>query len=133
LGAHVHVEIAVVGGLPDGGVEVEFVRRAGARKLAQAPQRDLDVADAEFYIAVEILEFAAIPHLHGAEIAVLLLADADAFGIIAMGAERRGTGGADPLVAALVAALLFGKPLAKRLHELVPAHRLDLLPFFLGK
>src|SRR4029077_19514836 len=114
LGAHVHVEIAVVGGFPDGGVEVEFVRCAGARKLAQPSQRDLDVADAELDIAVEILEFAAIPHLHGAEIAVLLLADADAFGIVAMGAERRGASGADPFVAALMTALLFAQPLATR-------------------
>jgi hypothetical protein len=50
-----------------------------------------------------------------------------------VGAERRGSCRADPLVAALVAALLFLKALAKRLHELVPAHRLDLLLLFLGE
>jgi hypothetical protein len=50
-----------------------------------------------------------------------------------VGAERRGAGGADPFAAALVAALLFLEPLAKRLHELVPAHRLDLLLLFLGE
>ena len=74
-----------------------------------------------------------VPHLHGAEVAVLLLADADAFGIVALGAERRGAGGADPLAAALVPALLLLQPLAQRLHELVPAHRLDLLLLFLGE
>src|SRR5581483_2027876 len=89
--------------------------------------RDFDVADAELDIAVEILELAAVPHLHGAEIAVLLLADADSFRIVAMRAERRCAGRADPFIAALMAALLLFEALAKRLHELVPAHRLDLL------
>ncbi len=36
LGAHVHVEIAVVGGLLDRGIEIEFIRRAGAGEFAQA-------------------------------------------------------------------------------------------------
>ena len=40
---------------------------------------------------------------------------------------------ADPFVAALVAALLFLEPLLQRLHELVPAHGLDLLLLFLGE
>ncbi len=35
LGAHMHVEITVVGGLLDRGVEVEFVRRPGAGEFAQ--------------------------------------------------------------------------------------------------
>ena len=128
-----HVEIAVVGGLLDRSVEVELVGRAGARELAQPPQRDLDVADAELDIAVEILELALVPHLHGAVVAVLLLPDAYALGIVAMGAERRGAGGADPLAAALVAALLFLEPLLQGLHELVPAYGLDLLLLFLGE
>ena len=123
----------MVGGLLDGGVEIEFVGRAGAGELAQPAQRDLDVADAELDIAVEILELALVPHLHGAVVAVLFLPDPHAFGIVAVGAERRGAGGADPLVAALMAALLFLQALAKRLHELVPAHRLDLLLLFLGE
>ena len=117
----------------DGGVEIEFVGRAGAREFAQAAQRDLDVADAELDIAVEILELAAVPDLHRAVVAVLLLADADAFGIVAVGAERRGAGRADPFVAALVAALLLLEALAQGLHELVPAHGLDLLLLFLGE
>ncbi len=50
-----------------------------------------------------------------------------------MRAERRGAGGADPLVAALVTALLLFQPLAQRLHELVPAHGLNLLLLFLGE
>src|SRR6185369_12647009 len=87
----------------------------------------------ELDIAVEIPELALVPHLHGAVVAVLLLADADAFGIVAMGPERRGTGRADPLAAALVSALLLLEALLQGLHELVPAHRLDLLLLFLGK
>src|ERR1700681_1204651 len=130
FGAHMHVEITVVGGLLDRGVEVEFVGGAGAGEFAKPPQRDLDVADAEFDVAVEILEFAAVPHLHGAEIAVLLLPDADAFGIVALRAERRSAGGADPFVAALMPALLLLQALAQRLHELVPAQRLDLFLLF---
>src|SRR5439155_14946562 len=116
-----------VRGFPDGGVEIEFVGGAGAGEFAQPPQRHLDVADAKFDVAVEIFEFAAVPDLYGAEIAVLLLADAHAFGIVAMGTEWRGARGADPLAAALMAALLFLQPLAQGLHQLVPPHRLDLL------
>src|SRR5262249_15304567 len=129
----VHVEIAVIGGLANRRVEIEFIRRAGARELAQTAQRDLDVADAELDIAVEILELALVPDLDRAVVAVLLLADAHAFGIVAMGAERRGAGSADPLVAALMAALLLLEALAQRFHELVPAHGLDLLLLFLGE
>src|SRR6185437_11092911 len=99
----------------------------------QPSERDLDVEDAELDIAVEILELAAVPHLHRAVVAVLLLADAHAFGVIAVRAEGRSAGGADPLAAALVAALLLLEALAQRLHELVPAHRLDPLLLFLGE
>src|SRR5919106_862604 len=127
------VEITLIGGLLDRGVEIELVGRTGARKLAQTAQRDLDVADAELDVAVEILELALVPDLHRREIAVLLLTDAHARGVIALRAERRGAGGTDPFVAALVAALLLLEALAQRLHELVPAHGLDLLLLFLGE
>ena len=107
---------------------------AGAGEYAQAAQRHLDVAGAQFDVAVEILELAPVPHLDGAEIAVFVLADAHAFGIVAVGAERRGAGRADPLAAALVAALLFGEALAQRLQDLVePAHGFDLLLLLLGE
>src|SRR5262249_24970028 len=124
---------AVVGALADRRVEIEFVRCAGARELAQAPQRDLDVADAELDIPIEILELALVPDLYRTVVAVLLLADAHAFGIVALRTKRRRAGGADPLVAALVAALLLLEPLLQGLHELVPAHGLDLLLLFLGE
>ena len=114
--------------------EVELVGRAGARELAQAAQRQLDVARAELDLVVEVLELALVPHLHGAEVPALVLADAHAFRIVAVGAERRGAGGADPLVAALVAPLLLGEALGERLQELLePAHRLDLLLLLFGQ
>src|SRR5215467_10708270 len=79
LRPHHHVEIAAIGGLADRGVEIEFVRRAGAGEFAQAPERDLDVADAKLDIAVEVLELAAVPDLYRAIVAILFLADAHAF------------------------------------------------------
>src|SRR6059058_2399370 len=106
---------------------------ASAGEFAQPPQRNLDVADAEFDIAVEVFELAAVPHFHRAEIAVLLLPDPDAFRVVAVRAERRCAGGTDPFVTALMPALLLLQPLPKRLHELVPAHRLDLLLFLFGE
>ena len=105
----------------DGAVEIELFRRARARELSQAAQRQLDVARAELDLVVEILELALVPHLDRAEIAVLVLADAHAFRIVAIGAVRRGAGGADPFVAALVALLLFGEALAQRLHAIFPS------------
>ena len=43
------------------------------------------------------------------------LPDADAFGVVPIGAEGRGAGGADPFAAALVPALLFGQTLRQLL------------------
>ena len=63
----------------------------------------------------------------------LFLADPHAFRIVALRAERRGAGGADPLVAALVALLLLLEALLQRFHELVPAHRLDLFLLLLAE
>ena len=56
-----------------------------------------------------------------------LLADAHAGGVVAVGAVGRRAAGADPLLAALVAALLLLEALLQLLHDLVPAaERLDL-------
>src|SRR5690606_27575025 len=112
---------ALMGGALDRAVEVELVGRPGAGELAQLAQRHLDVAGAELAAVVEILVFAPVPHLHGGEVAVLELADADPLRVVAMGAEGRGAGGADPFVAALVPALLLLEALLQRLHELFPA------------
>ena len=97
-------------------------------------QRDLDVARAELDRIVEVAVLALVPDLDRAAVARLLLADAHAFRVVAVGAEGRGAAGADPLVAALVAALLLLEPLAQRLHQLFPAaERLDLLLLLLGE
>ena len=65
---------------------------------------------------------------------MLVLPDAHAFGVVAEGAERRGAGGADPFLAALVAALLLRQALAQRLEQLVEAaHGLDQLLLLLGQ
>ena len=134
LRPHQDVEIALLRRALDGAVEIELLGRAGAGEFAQPAQRHLDVAGAELDVAGEVLEFALVPHLHGAEVAVAVLADAHALGIVAVGAERRGAGGADPFLAALVAALLLGEPLAQRFQQLVQAaHRLDLPLLLLGE
>ena len=106
-------------GALDGAVKIEFVRRAGAREFAQAAKCDLDIARAELDVAGEILEFAFVPDLHRAEIAVLVLTNAHALRIVTVGAERRSARRADPLLAALMAAALFGEPLPQYFEKLV--------------
>src|SRR5206468_9600015 len=49
---------------------IELLGRAGAGELAQAAQRNLDVAGAELDLVVEVLELALVPDLHRAKIAV---------------------------------------------------------------
>ena len=101
---------------------------ARARELAQPAQRHLDVARADFGVAREILELALVPHLDGAAVPAFLLADAHARRIVAVGPIGRGAAGADPLVAALVALLLFREALLQLLHDLFPAAKfLDFL------
>ena len=100
---------------------------------AQPPQRDLDVARADLDRVVEIPELALVPDLHRAPVPRLLLADPDAFRVVAVGAERARAAGADPLDAALVPTLLLFEAFLQRLHELVPAaERLDQLLVFLA-
>src|SRR5688572_328531 len=132
LGAHVDVEVGLSRGLADGGFQVELVRRALAGEFSQSSKRDLDVAGTELDRIVEVAVLALVPDLDRAAIAALLLADAHAFRVVAVGAERRGAAGADPFGAALVAAFLLLQALAQRLHQLLPAaERLDLLLFLL--
>src|SRR5205085_2389296 len=108
--------------------KVELVRRTFTREFAQTPQCDLDVARTQFDRVVEVAILARVPDLYRRAIARLLLADADALGVVAVRAEGRRAARADPLVAALVAALLLLQPLLERLHQLFPAaERLDLL------
>src|SRR6516165_1615686 len=81
--------------------------RANLRKRRSA----ILILRAELDVAGEILEFAFVPDLHRAEIAVLVLTNAHALRIVTVGAERRSARRADPLLAALMAAALFGEPL----------------------
>src|SRR5690606_38744197 len=107
--AHPDVEPALTRRAADGFVQVQLIRRAFAGETAQAAQRHLDIAGAQFPAVVEILELALFPDLDGALVAAFA-ADADAFGIIAAMAEGGRAAGADPLVAALMAGLLFFEP-----------------------
>src|SRR5262249_15214646 len=101
LGTHQDIEIAPVRRMFDGAVKVELFGRSGSRKLAQAPQRNLDVAGAELDVVVEVLEFTPLPDLDRMKIAIGALTNAHAFWVVAKRAERRGSGGADPFAAAL--------------------------------
>src|SRR5207244_11926212 len=77
--------------------------------------------------------FPRVPDLDCSAVARFFLPDADAFGVIAVGAVGRRAAGADPLVAALVAAFLLREPLLQLLHQLFPAAELlDLPPLFLA-
>src|SRR5262245_34816072 len=121
------VEVALVRRALDGVVEVQLLGRPLARELAQTPERDLDVAGAELNLVVEVLVVALVPYLDGAPLAVLLLADAHARGVVAVGPIGRRAAGANPLLAALVAFLLLRQALLQLLHDLFPAaQRLDL-------
>ena len=133
LGPHADIEPTLPCGAIDGAVDVELVGIALTREPAQAAQRDLDVARAELAGIVEVLELALFPHLDRA-LVLALAADAHAFGVIARVAERAGSAGADPLVAALMALFLLLKPLLERLHDLFPRPQcLDLFHFLVGK
>ena len=95
---------AFAAGAADGVVEIQLFGAPSRAKLAQAAQRDLDVARAEFELVVVVLVLALVPDLHRAAVAAPLShADADALRVVAVGAEGAGAAGADPLAAALVA------------------------------
>src|SRR3990167_5407094 len=87
-------------------VEIELVCRPLARKAAQSAQRHLDIAGAQFLRVVEVSELAFLPHLDRA-LVLAFTAHPHPFGVVARGAEGAGPAGADPLVAAFVAFLLF--------------------------
>ena len=63
--------------------------------------------------------------------AAFILADAHAFGVVAISTKGRGPGGADPLVAALMAALLLFEAFFECFHQLVEAAQSFDLGFFL--
>src|SRR3546814_11228570 len=97
----------------------DLVGRALARKFAQAAERDLDVAGAEFLGVVEILELALFPDLQRA-LVLALAADPHALGVITRIPTGARAACADPLAAALVALRLFLEPPFPHLHHLVP-------------
>ncbi|EXF47340.1 hypothetical protein BAY1663_00011 [Pseudomonas sp. BAY1663] len=98
-----------------------------AGELAQAAQGDLDVARAQLDLVVEVLVLALVPDLDRLALALAGVADADALGVVAARAERAGTAGTDPLVAAGMALLLFLETFLEFLDQLVQAsERLDL-------
>ncbi len=56
-------------------------------ELAQAAQGDLDVAGAELDRIVEVLVLALVPDLDRLAVAAFVLADTDALGVVAIGAN----------------------------------------------
>ena len=82
-------------GCADRAVEVEFLVCAGTGEAAQRTQGELDVARAQLARVVEIAELALLPDLDRAAL-VRFAADANAFGVVAGMAERRGAAGTDP-------------------------------------
>ena len=132
LGHELDVKEAGVGrGAVDGVVQVEFGLGAFTGESAQPAQRDLDVSCAEFERVVVVLVGTLVPDLDGALVAALVLADAYALRVDAVGTEWTGAARAYPLAAAFVALFLLLEALLERLHQLVPAHLLDL-GFVLG-
>ena len=122
FGYEVQIEPARILRCPfDRRIEIELFRHAFASETAQAPQRDLDVARVQLHRVVEIAERALVPDFHCAAAASAFLTDADALGVVAIGAERARSRGADPFRAALVARALLAEPGLQRFHQLVPA------------
>jgi len=119
---------ALAAGLADGPFHVQLVRHAFAREGAQALERHLDVARVQGHVAGEGLVLALLPHLDGAALALARLAHADAFRVVPAAAEGALAARADPLVAAVVLALLLLQPLLEGAQHLLPAPQgLDLL------
>ncbi len=133
--AHLDVQKAgVAGGVVDGAVDVQLFGRTLARELAQAAQGDLDIARAQLNLVVEVFVLALVPDLHRLPLALAGVADANAFGVVAAGAERAGAAGADPFVAAGMAFFLFFQALFEFLDQLVEATKgLDLRAFFIAQ
>lgn len=131
LGPGAQVKPTMVCRGTDRAVEVKFFSRPFARPAAQPSQRHLDRPGAKFNSVVEVAKLAPVPDLDGPAPARLGLAYPHAFGSVAPGTERRGSGRADPFGPPLVAALLLGQPLPQRLHELVePVESRDLCSLF---
>ena len=127
LGNQLDVEIAGIGRGFDGVVKVQHIGLAIAGEFPQAAQGHFDVARAQFDTVIEVFIVALVPDFDGLEVFVFVLADADAFGVVAVGTKGRGAARADPFAAAFVALVLFFEALFQLLHNFFPAaKRFDL-------
>src|SRR5690242_12447926 len=134
LRPHQYIEVAFVGRSLDGAVEIKFLRRPRAGKFAKATQREFDIACTEFDVVIEIFKFSLVPDFDSPKIAIGFLPDANTFRIVAIGAKRGRSGGANPLGSPLMASLLFGQTFAQSFEQFVQAsHGLDLLLLFFGQ
>src|SRR5437870_6287948 len=104
----------------DGRVEIELFGDAFACEAAQTAQRDFDVAGVELDRIIEVAKAPFVPNFDRGAVASAFLPEANAFRVVAVGAERTGAGGANPFLAALVALTLLLEPGFERLHELLP-------------
>src|SRR6266567_1277862 len=111
----------VLRGAVDGRIEIELLGDTFPGEAAKPPQRDLDVARVELDRVVEVAEGPLVPDLDRAAASAALLADANALGVVAVGAERARSRRPDPLRPALVPRALLLQALLQRLHQLVPA------------
>ena len=131
LGNQLDVEIAGICRGFDGVIKVEHVGLAIAGEFAQAAQGHFDVARAQLNTVIEVFIVALVPDFDGLEVFVFVLADANAFRVVAVGAKGRGAARADPFIATFVALVLFFEALFQLLHNFFPAaERFDLGLFF---
>ena len=121
LRTHPQIQPAgIARGAGDGPFQVKFFGRALAGKVAQAAQRDLDVARAEFDVIVEVSELAFCPDLDRRTV-LAPAAEAYAFWMRSTVAEGRRSTSSYPLVAPGVALGLLGQALLQGFHQFVPA------------
>lgn len=135
LGQKLKVQKAgVVGGGANGSGQIEFSGSTEPGELAQATEGDLDVANAELDVVVEVAKFSSVPHFDGFAVPRAILADANALGVVTPRTKRGGTGGADEATAALVPFVLFAQKFGEALHQFVKAAQgLDLSHFLGGQ
>ena len=114
-----HIQPALAGGGGDGGGQIKAAF-AGARPLAQGAEREFQAAWPQFGVGIKVAKLALFPDLDSTVMRALP-ADAHPFGIVAGIAKGRGAACADPFIAALMAALLLGQPVAQGIHQRLQA------------
>ena len=134
LGAGFDIEVAMFGGGADGAVEVQFVIGAVAGPARRRFSATLMLRVPSSTVSSRLRNSRLSQTLTARWWRTFVLADAHAFGVVAIGAEGRGARGADPFDAALMSALLLLQTFFQRLHQfLEAAERLDLGLFGLGQ